>query len=98
MVKMDAIAVEKGSKHRMKSELKDLKIGRQDPELFELPEGYSKMSMMPGFGSILRGDDGKDGEGDDGSNGGNNGTGQPAPQEKKKGFGWKNAVDILKKY
>ena len=30
------------------SEFKDIKVGRQDPSLFEIPEGYKKMAMgMP---------------------------------------------------
>ena len=94
MIKMDAIAVENGSKQRMKSELKELQVGRQDPALFEIPEGYSKMDLMPGFGSMFKGDDDKDGGDDDAGKK----TEQPTHQEKKQGFGWKNAIDVLKKY
>ena len=40
---------------RIKTELKNLKIGKQNPSLFEVPEGYTKMSMgnmmMKGFTS-----------------------------------------------
>ena len=52
MVKMDAIAIDKKEKHRFKTELTNLKIGNQDPALFEVPAGYEKMSMpgMPGQG------------------------------------------------
>jgi hypothetical protein len=52
MVKMDAIAIDKKEKHRFKTELTNLKIGKQDPTLFEVPAGYEKMSMpgMPGQG------------------------------------------------
>lgn len=49
-VKMDMIAVDKNSKTRFKSELTNLKIGKQDPKLFEIPAGYSKMSMPFGGG------------------------------------------------
>lgn len=50
VVKMDVIAVDQGSKTRIKQELKNLQIGRQDPKLFEIPDGYSRMSMpMGGF-------------------------------------------------
>jgi hypothetical protein len=52
VVKMDAIAVDKKEKHRYKTELTNLKIGKQDPALFEVPAGYQKMSIpgmfMPG--------------------------------------------------
>lgn len=48
MVKMDAVAIDKGSKNRFKSELTNIKIGKQDPALFEIPPGYQKMSM-PGM-------------------------------------------------
>jgi outer membrane lipoprotein-sorting protein len=37
MVKMDAVAKGKGSKGRFRTELKNLKIGKQDPNLFEVP-------------------------------------------------------------
>lgn len=55
VVKMDVIAVEKGSKTRIKTELKNLKIGKQDPKLFEIPAGYSKMSMPMGGGFDMKG-------------------------------------------
>ncbi|MDH4230520.1 MAG: DUF4412 domain-containing protein [Nitrospirota bacterium] len=46
MVKMDAAGKAEGSKTvRMKTELKNLKIARQDPALFEIPAGYTKMSF-----------------------------------------------------
>ena len=52
LVKMDAISVDKQQKHRYKTELTNLKIGKQDPSLFEVPAGYQKMSIpgmfMPG--------------------------------------------------
>lgn len=49
-VKIDAIAVEKGSKERFKMELKNLKVGDQDAGLFEVPEGFTRMDLG-GFGS-----------------------------------------------
>ncbi|MBI5886648.1 MAG: DUF4412 domain-containing protein [Deltaproteobacteria bacterium] len=45
VVKADMIAKDGKSKTRIKMELKDLKIGRQDPSLFELPAGYNKLDM-----------------------------------------------------
>ena len=52
VVKIDAIAMDKKQKHRYKTELTNLKVGKQDPKLFEVPAGYQKMSIpgmfMPG--------------------------------------------------
>jgi hypothetical protein len=52
VVKMDMLAIDKGSKQRIKMELTNLKIGKQDPALFDIPSGYSKMPipgmMQPG--------------------------------------------------
>ncbi len=48
-IKMDLVALVEGSKTRMKTGLTNLKIGKQDPALFEVPSGYTKM-VMPGFG------------------------------------------------
>lgn len=45
LVKMDAIGKEKGSRTRIKTELRNIRIGSQDPALFEVPAGYSKFSM-----------------------------------------------------
>jgi len=52
MVKMDAIAIDKKDKMRFKTELTNLKVGKQDAKLFEIPAGYDKMEMpgMPGMG------------------------------------------------
>ena len=49
MVKMDVIAIDKKDKMRIKTELTNLKIGKQDAKLFEIPAGYDKMGM-PGMG------------------------------------------------
>jgi len=45
MVKADMIAKDSKTKTRIKIELKDLKIGKQNPSLFEIPAGYNKISM-----------------------------------------------------
>jgi hypothetical protein len=50
VVKMDAIAIDKKEKHRFKTELTNLKVGKQDPKLFEVPPGYEKMSIPGMFG------------------------------------------------
>jgi hypothetical protein len=82
VVKIDAISVDKGSKDRVKSELKNLKIGKQNPSLFEAPAGYSKMDMG---GMMMRGlkDDADD---------------KPKGKSKDSGggFGLKDALDLLK--
>jgi len=87
-VKMDAIAVDKNSKERFKTELKNLKIGRQDTSLFEIPADYSKMDMG-GFGNMMPGSD--DEQEDDQKD-----AKQPQNKGKKKGFSWKDAVDLIK--
>jgi len=51
-VKMDMLAVEGGSKARLKMELKNLQVGKQDPALFEIPAGYQPMGM-PGMGAMM---------------------------------------------
>lgn len=45
MVKLDAIGVDGDKKVRMKMELTNLKVGKQDASLFEVPSGYSKLDM-----------------------------------------------------
>jgi len=45
LVKLDAIAVDGGKKARMKTELTNLKVGKQDASLFEVPAGYNKFDM-----------------------------------------------------
>lgn len=86
VVKMDAIAVDKKSKMRLKSELKNLEIGPQDDSLFEIPDDYTKMDMMGGMGKMMMGDDDEEDEIDPVEN-----------KEKKKRFSFKKAVDLLKK-
>jgi len=44
-VKIDLIAIEGGTKTRMKMELKNVAVVAQDPGLFEIPAGYQKMAM-----------------------------------------------------
>ncbi len=84
VVKMDAIAVDKKSKDRIKNELTNLKVGKQDPSLFEIPAGYEKMDMGS-LGKMMMGGDDKDAD-----------EKQPQEKSKKKGFGLKDAFDLLK--
>jgi len=92
VVKMDAIAVDKKSKERVKSELKNLRIGRQEASLFEIPAGYTRMDMT-GIGAMMMGGD--DGGDDEGAGNGEP-TEAPQPKPKKKRFGFKDAVDLVK--
>jgi hypothetical protein len=88
VVKMDAISVQKGSKDRFKIELKELKVARQDPALFEIPAGYTKMGLdMDSLGRMMGGSGEDEGE-------------KPKKKVKNKenggGFGFKDALDLLK--
>ncbi|HEY7532782.1 MAG TPA: DUF4412 domain-containing protein [Nitrospiraceae bacterium] len=51
-VKQDLLYKEGNEKKRMLTELSNLRIGRQDPKLFEIPEGFTKLDMagMMGMG------------------------------------------------
>ena len=87
VMKMDTISVDKNSKDRFKTELKNLEIGKQDPSLFEIPKGYSNMASMGGIGNMMmKGNDENDSEEEK----------QPQKKEEGGGFGWKNAIDLLK--
>jgi len=88
VMKIDAISINKQEKSRFKTELTNLKIGKQDPALFEIPPGYSKVSMdMPSIGDMLGG-------GDKGQAGGSKETANGS--EDKKGFGLMDAIKMLK--
>jgi hypothetical protein len=87
MVKMDAIAIEKNQKMRFKTELTNLKIGKQDASLFEIPPGYSKAGM-PSMGSLMGGGD------KDSSSNKKSAAGEKEPE--KSGFGFMDAVKLLK--
>jgi hypothetical protein len=53
-MKMDVIAKEQGEKARIRQELRNVRIGKQDPALFVVPAGYHKMAMgMPDMGSMM---------------------------------------------
>jgi hypothetical protein len=53
-IKMDMLSKDGDKKMRMTSELTNLKIGKQDPALFEIPAGYTKndMGAMMGMGGM----------------------------------------------
>jgi hypothetical protein len=44
-IKSDLLYKEGNEKKRMMTELKNVRIGRQDSKLFEIPEGYTKFDM-----------------------------------------------------
>ena len=57
VMKMDFTATGQRGKSHIVVELRNLKLARQDPGLFEIPKGYSKMSMqgMPPGGGMPAG-------------------------------------------
>jgi outer membrane lipoprotein-sorting protein len=50
-VKMDMLSKSGGEKTRMTITLKNLQIGSQDAQMFELPSGYTAMPSMGAFGA-----------------------------------------------
>jgi hypothetical protein len=54
-VKLDLLYKEGEEKHRMTTELHNLKIGPQDPQLFEIPPGYTKLDMAGMMGGVMGG-------------------------------------------
>lgn len=58
-VKQDLLYKEGNEKKRMLTELNNLKIGKQDPKLFEIPEGFTKFDM----GAMMEGMMGREGMG-----------------------------------
>lgn len=89
IVKMDAIAVDKGRKDRFKIENKNIKIGKLDPKLFEIPAGYQKMAM-PDIGALMGGG------GRPPADKGTASSGAKDKSEKGGGFGLQDALKLLK--
>jgi hypothetical protein len=54
-VKQDLLYKEGNEKKRMLTELSNLNIGRQDPKLFEIPEGFTKFDMGGMMGGMMGG-------------------------------------------
>jgi hypothetical protein len=54
-VKQDLLYKEGNDKKRMLTELSNLQIGRQDPKLFEIPEGFTKLDMGGMMGGMMGG-------------------------------------------
>ena len=87
-LKTDLISVEGKTKERIKMELTNLKIGKQDPKLFEIPADYMNMSMgMPNLNDLMQEREPIE-EGHPGQ--------KPAAQPKEEGFGLKNIFDLMK--
>ena len=53
-VKQDLLYKEGNDKKRMMTELSNLRIGRQDPKLFEIPDGFTKLDMGGMMGMMGR--------------------------------------------
>jgi hypothetical protein len=54
-VKTDLLYKEGNEKKRMLTELKNVKVGRQDPKLFEIPDGFTKFDMGGMMGGMMSG-------------------------------------------
>ena len=52
-IKSDLLYKEGNEKNRMMMELKNVKIGKQDPKLFEVPEGFTKFDMAGMMGGMM---------------------------------------------
>ncbi|BCA54592.1 hypothetical protein W02_17320 [Nitrospira sp. KM1] len=78
-VKQDLLYKEGNEKKRMLTELNNLKIGRQDPQLFEIPEGFTKFDM--GMMGMM----GRSGMGQPMGRPDMGGTGTPLPSTRQSG-------------
>lgn len=52
-IKQDLLYKEGNDKKRMLTELTNVQIGRQDPKLFEIPEGFTKLDMGGMMGGMM---------------------------------------------
>jgi hypothetical protein len=52
-IKQDLLYKEGNDKKRMMTELKNVQIGRQDPTLFDVPEGFTKFDMGGMMGGMM---------------------------------------------
>ena len=59
-IKQDLLYKEGNDKKRMMTELSNLKIGKQDPNLFEIPDGFQKFDMAGMMGGAMRGTMGRE--------------------------------------
>ena len=56
-IKMDLLSKEGDKKMRITQELTNLKVGKVDPKLFEIPPGYTKNDMGAMMGQMMMGGD-----------------------------------------
>lgn len=57
-VKMEAMVTDGEQKYPFRLDLKNIRIAKQDPQLFEIPEGYQKLGiagMLGAFGAMMQG-------------------------------------------
>jgi len=54
-IKQDLLYKEGNEKKRMLTELTNVQVGRQDPKLFEIPEGFTKFDMGGMMGGMMMG-------------------------------------------
>ena len=52
-IKSDLLYKEGNEKKRLMTELKNVKVGKQDPKLFEVPEGFTKFDMAGMMGGMM---------------------------------------------
>ena len=52
-IKTDLLYKEGNEKKRMMTELKNVKVGKQDPQLFEIPQGVTKFDMSGMMGGMM---------------------------------------------
>lgn len=76
-VKADLLYKEGNEKRRIAMELQNLKIGKQDPQLFEIPQGYKKLDMAGMMGGMMGGAMGREGMGRPGMGQSREGRGKP---------------------
>jgi hypothetical protein len=62
-IKTDLLYKEGNEKHRMMTELRNVKVGKQDPQLFEIPQGFTKFDMSGMMGGMM----GREGMGQQGT-------------------------------
>ena len=60
-IKQDLLYKEGNEKERIATELKNVKIGRQDQKLFEVPEGFTKFDMAGMMGGMMGSKMGREG-------------------------------------
>jgi hypothetical protein len=77
-VKQDLLYKEGNEKKRMLTELSNLQVGRQDPRLFEIPDGFTKFDMAGMMGGMGMGRPGQ-------PMGRPDMTGTPPPSTRKSG-------------